>query len=548
MNKHIEFGSVARKELVKGIDKLADAVVATLGPNGRNVVISNSQGVPQSTKDGVTVAKSITLKEPTQELGVQLLKQAAINTANKAGDGTTTSTLLAREMIKAGLNSLNNGENAVQIKRGIDKSIRVVIDNLQSKISEDITGESQLEQIASISANNDPEVGKLISTAIDKVGLEGVVHIEESKTGDTYLETVEGMQFDRGYKSPYFVTDNNSMSSILDTPAILILDQKLNSVKELLPILEAVSSQGKSLLIIAEDIDNEALATLIVNKMRGTVSVCAVKSPDFGERRKLVLEDIAIMTGGQVFSKDKGMKLDKFSWDWFGEARKVTVTKDQTTLVDGKGTIEVIESRVEELQKQIDNSNSPYETEQLQNRLAKFVGGVAIIHVGGHTETEMLEKKDRVDDALHATKAAIQEGVVAGGGVALLYAREAIDRSNTGSEIVYRACGKAFEQILVNAGYDRNEAIFLGQTALVNVGKFNRWKGIDIETGKAIDFKKKGIIDPTKVTRLALENAASIAGTVLLTECTVTEDKSEDADKMNTLQNNASAAGMEGYM
>ena len=549
MNKHIEFGSVARKELVKGIDKLADAVVATLGPNGRNVVISNSQGVPQSTKDGVTVAKSITLKEPTQELGVQLLKQAAINTANKAGDGTTTSTLLAREMIKAGLNSLNNGENAVQIKRGIDKSIRVVIDNLQSKISEDITGESQLEQIASISANNDPEVGKLISTAIDKVGLEGVVHIEESKTGDTYLETVEGMQFDRGYKSPYFVTDNNSMSSILDTPAILILDQKLNSVKELLPILEAVSSQGKSLLIIAEDIDNEALATLIVNKMRGTGSVCAVKSPDFGERRKLVLEDIAIMTGGQVFSKDKGMKLDKFSWDWFGEARKVTVTKDQTTLVDGKGTIEVIESRVEELQKQIDNSNSPYETEQLQNRLAKFVGGVAIIHVGGYTETEMLEKKDRVDDALHATKAAIQEGVVAGGGVALLYAREAIDRSNTGSEIVYRACGKAFEQILVNAGYDRNEAIFLGQTALVNVGKFNRWKGIDIETGKAIDFKKKGIIDPTKVTRLALENAASIAGTVLLTECTVTEDKSEDADKMNTLQNNASAAaGMEGYM
>jgi len=549
MNKHIEFGSIARKELVKGIDKLADAVVATLGPNGRNVVISNSQGVPQSTKDGVTVAKSITLKEPTQELGVQLLKQAAINTANKAGDGTTTSTLLAREMIKAGLNSLNNGENAVQIKRGIDKSIRVVIDNLQSKISEDITGESQLEQIASISANNDPEVGKLISTAIDKVGLEGVVHIEESKTGDTYLETVEGMQFDRGYKSPYFVTDNNSMSSILDTPAILILDQKLNSVKELLPILEAVSSQGKSLLIIAEDIDNEALATLIVNKMRGTVSVCAVKSPDFGERRKLVLEDIAIMTGGQVFSKDKGMKLDKFSWDWFGEARKVTVTKDQTTLVDGKGTIEVIESRVEELQKQIDNSNSPYETEQLQNRLAKFVGGVAIIHVGGYTETEMLEKKDRVDDALHATKAAIQEGVVAGGGVALLYAREAIDRSNTGSEIVYRACGKAFEQILVNAGYDRNEAIFLGQTALVNVGKFNRWKGIDIETGKAIDFKKKGIIDPTKVTRLALENAASIAGTVLLTECTVTEDKSEDADKMNTLQNNASAAaGMEGYM
>jgi len=543
MNKHIEFGTVARKELVKGIDKLADAVVATLGPNGRNVVISNNQGVPQSTKDGVTVAKSIALKEPTQELGVQLLKQAAINTANKAGDGTTTSTLLAREIIKAGLNSLDNGENAVKIKREIDIAVTTTINNLRDKISEDITGEAQLEQIASISANNDPEIGKLISTAIDKVGLDGVVHIEESKTGDTYLETVEGMQFDRGFKSPYFVTDNNTMSSILDTPAILILDQKLTQVKELLPILEAVSSEGKSLLIIAEDIDNEALATLIVNKMRGTVNVCAVKSPDFGERRKLVLEDIALTTGGQVFSKDKGMKLDKFSWDWFGEARKITVTKDQTTIVDGKGTVEVIEARVEELQKQIDNSNTPFEIEQLQNRLAKFVGGVAIIHVGGHTETEMLEKKDRVDDALHATKAAIQEGVVAGGGVALLYARESIDRDNRGAEIVYKACGKAFEQILVNAGYDKSEAIFIGQTDLVNAKKFNTWTGINIETGNAINFKEEGIIDPTKVTRLALENAASIAGTVLLTECTITEDKSEDAQ---TPAAPAMPAGMEG--
>jgi len=543
MNKHIEFGTVARKELVKGIDKLADAVVATLGPNGRNVVISNNQGVPQSTKDGVTVAKSIALKEPTQELGVQLLKQAAINTANKAGDGTTTSTLLAREIIKAGLNSLDNGENAVKIKREIDIAVTTTINNLRDKISEDITGEAQLEQIASISANNDPEIGKLISTAIDKVGLDGVVHIEESKTGDTYLETVEGMQFDRGFKSPYFVTDNNTMSSILDTPAILILDQKLTQVKELLPILEAVSSEGKSLLIIAEDIDNEALATLIVNKMRGTVNVCAVKSPDFGERRKLVLEDIALTTGGQVFSKDKGMKLDKFSWDWFGEARKITVTKDQTTIVDGKGTVEVIEARVEELQKQIDNSNTPFEIEQLQNRLAKFVGGVAIIHVGGHTETEMLEKKDRVDDALHATKAAIQEGVVAGGGVALLYARESIDRDNRGAEIVYKACGKAFEQILVNAGYDKSEAIFIGQTDLVNAKKFNTWTGINIETGNAINFKEEGIIDPTKVTRLALENAASIAGTVLLTECTITEDKSEDAQ---TPTAPAMPAGMEG--
>ena len=441
------------------------------------------------------------------------------------------------------MNSLDNGENAVKIKREIDAAVTTTINNLRDKISEDITGESQLEQIASISANNDPEIGKLISTAIDKVGLDGVVHIEESKTGDTYLETVEGMQFDRGFKSPYFVTDNNTMSSILDTPAILILDQKLTQVKELLPILEAVSSEGKSLLIIAEDIDNEALATLIVNKMRGTVNVCAVKSPDFGERRKLVLEDIALTTGGQVFSKDKGMKLDKFSWDWFGEARKITVTKDQTTIVDGKGTVEVIEARVEELQKQIDNSNTPFEIEQLQNRLAKFVGGVAIIHVGGHTETEMLEKKDRVDDALHATKAAIQEGVVAGGGVALLYARESIDRDNRGAEIVYKACGKAFEQILVNAGYDKSEAIFIGQTDLVNAKKFNTWTGINIETGEAINFKESGIIDPTKVTRLALENAASIAGTVLLTECTITEDKSEDAQ---TPAAPAMPAGMEG--
>ena len=543
MNKHIEFGTTARKELVKGIDQLADAVVATLGPNGRNVVISNNQGVPQSTKDGVTVAKSITLKEPTQELGVQLLKQAAVNTANKAGDGTTTSTLLAREIIKAGLNSLDNGENAVQIKREIDAAVISTINNLRDKISEDITGESQLEQIAAISANNDSEVGKLISTAIDKVGLDGVVHIEESKTGDTYLETVEGMQFNRGYKSPYFVTDNNLMSSILDTPAVLILDQKLTQVKELLPILEAVSSEGKSLLIIAEDIDNEALATLIVNKMRGTVNVCAVKAPDFGERRKLVLEDIAITTGGQVFSKDKGMKLDKFSWDWFGEARKITVTKDQTTIVDGKGTVEAIEARVEELQKQIDNSNTPFEIEQLQNRLAKFVGGVAIIHVGGHTETEMLEKKDRVDDALHATKAAIQEGVVAGGGVALLYARESIDRSTRGAEIVYKACGKAFEQILVNAGYDKSEAIFIGQTKLVFTEPLNTWMGINIDTGEVVNFKEEGIIDPTKVTRLALENAASIAGTVLLTECTVTEDKSEDA---KTPAMPAMPTGMEG--
>ena len=337
---------------------MADAVVSTLGPNGRNVVISNPQGVPQSTKDGVTVAKSITLSDPNQELGVQLVKQAAIKTAEKAGDGTTTSTLLAREMVKAGLNALNNNENAVQIKRDIDLTVEKVVNNLRNNISEDISGEEQLEQIATISANNDPETGKLISTAIEKVGLEGVVHIEESRTGETYLETVEGLQFERGYKSPYFVTNNSNMTATLDNPLILIADQKLTQVKELLPVLEAVSAQAKSLLIIAEDIDNEALATLIVNKMRGTMKVCAVKAPDFGDRRKLILEDIAITTGGVVFDKQKGMKLDKFSWEWFGEARTVTIEKEQTTIVDGKGGIEPIEARIEELQQQINKVNN----------------------------------------------------------------------------------------------------------------------------------------------------------------------------------------------
>ena len=368
MSKQVILGSEARANLVEGIDTLADAVVSTLGPNGRNVVIANDQGIPQSTKDGVTVAKSITLEDPNQELGVQLVKQAAIQTANKAGDGTTTSTLLAREMIKAGLSALNNNENAVQIKRDIDTTVQKVVDNLKNNIAEDITGEEQLEQIASISANNDPETGKLIATAIEKVGMEGIVHIEESKTGETYLETVEGLQFDRGYKSPYFVTNNNTMTSVLDNPLILMADQKLTQVKELLPILESVSSQARSLLIIAEDIDQEALATLIVNKMRGTMKVCAVKAPDFGDRRKLVLEDIAITTGGVVFDTQKGMKLDKFSWEWFGEARTVTVGKEQTTIVDGKGEVEAIESRIEELQQQLDKSTTPFETEKLQER------------------------------------------------------------------------------------------------------------------------------------------------------------------------------------
>ena len=528
MSKQVEFSSSARKNLVKGIDILANAVVSTLGPNGRNVVIANDQGIPQSTKDGVTVAKSISLSNPEQELGVQLVKQAAIKTAEKAGDGTTTSTLLAREMIKLGLDALNNNENAVQIKRDIDSTVKLVVDNLRNNISEDITGEGQLEQIATISSNNDEETGKLIATAIDKVGLEGVVHIEESKTGDTYLETVEGMQFNRGYKSPYFVTDNNTMSANLENPAILIMDHRLNSVKELLPILEAVSSQGKSLLIVAEDIDNEALATLIVNKMRGTVNVCAVKAPDFGDRRKLVLEDIAILTGGKVFDKQKGMKLDKFSWDWFGEARTSTIKKDQTTIVDGKGDEDAIKARIDQLQKQIGKAQSPYEIEQLQNRLAKFVGGVSIIHVGGYTETEISEKKDRVDDALHATKAAIEEGIVPGGGTALLYASSGLEANTTGARIVKAACAKPFNQILVNAGHEEVSAKIIAD-GMINSGN-DGWLGYDIKSNNTADMKEAGIIDPTKVARTALENAASVAGTVLLTECTIVNEPKKDND------------------
>jgi len=532
MGKEINFGNTARTELMKGIDILADAVVTTLGPNGRNVVIANN-GIPQSTKDGVTVAKSITLKNPTQELGVQLVKQAAIKTAEKAGDGTTTSTLLAREMVKAGLQALNNGENAVEIKREIDRAVDIIVKNLRENISEDISSEGQLEQIATISANNDPETGKLIATAIEKVGMEGVVHIEESRTGETYLETVEGMQFDRGYKSPYFVTNNNNMTAVLENAAVLIADQKFTQVKELLPILEAVSSQGKSLLIIAEDIDNEALATLIVNKMRGIMKVCAVKAPDFGDRRKLILEDIAITTGGQVFSKEKGMKLEKFSWDWFGEARTITIDKEITTIVDGKGRVESIEARIEELQQQINKAQTPFEVEKLQERLAKFVGGVAIIHVGGNTETEMREKKDRVDDALHATKAAIEEGIVAGGGAALWYAREALNPTTTGAEIVYKACGKPFEQILVNAGFDAMQSQILGNE-MKEIADNDGWIGWNLKTEKFVNMKTEGIIDPTKVTRTALQNAASVAGTILLTECTIVDEiKEEDQNQID---------------
>tara|TARA_R110001632_G_scaffold38544_1_gene97009 strand:- start:494 stop:2113 length:1620 start_codon:yes stop_codon:yes gene_type:complete len=524
MSKIIDYGSDSRTKLVKGIDKLADAVVSTLGPNGRNVVISQPGQAPQSTKDGVTVAKSISLKDPVENLGVEMVKQASVKTAHKAGDGTTTSTLLAREMVKAGLSHLNNGANAVEIKRSIDVAVKQVIEVLRTN-SEEVSSEEQLEQIATISSNNDPEIGKMIAVAMGKVGRDGVVTIEESKSGETYLEVVEGMQFDRGYKSPYFVTNNADMSAVLNEPYILIADQRFTQVKELLPILESVSGTGRSLLIIAEDIDNEALATLVVNKMRGTLAVCAVKAPDFGDRRKLVLEDIASLTGGEVFTKEKGMKLDKFSWDWFGEARTVNVSKETTTIVDGKGETGRIEARIEELQQQIEQASTPFEIEKLQERLAKFVGGVGIIHVGGFTESEIKEKKDRVDDALNATKAAIEEGIVAGGGAALLYARETIKGDDIGSQIVKQACGKPFTQILINAGWDEVDGRIMADN-LTHTRK-DIWTGFNVKTMEKIDMKEAGIIDPAKVTRTALENAASVAGTILLTECTIVDEPSD---------------------
>ena len=533
VKKEIKFGAEARNKLMEGIDTLADAVVSTLGPNGRNVLIDQSPSLPQSTKDGVTVAKNVVVDGKLQNLGVQVVKAAAMKTADKAGDGTTTSTLLAREMIKAGLSHLNNGVNAVEIKRGIDNAVKQVIEILRNN-SEDISSEEQLEQVATISANNDVEVGKLIATALEKVGRDGVVHIEESKSGETYLETVEGMQFNKGYKSHFFVTDNNTMTCKLEDAYILIANYKFTNVKELLPILEQVSATNKSLLIIADDIENEALATLIVNKARGTLKVAAVKAPDFGDRRKLILEDIATVTGGVVFDPDKGMKLDKFSWDWFGQARAVTISKEETTIVDGKGDEEAIEQRVSELQSQIEKADTPYAIEQLQNRLAKMVGGVSIIHVGGFNETEMGETKDRVDDALHATKAALEEGIVPGGGAALLYAREGIkELNNIGSQIVYQACGKPFEQILINAGYSSTDAQMIGKYRLVESGNDN-WAGYNLKTEEVVNMKEAGIIDPTKVTRTALENAASVAGTLLLTECTLVPlpEEKEDTPSM----------------
>jgi chaperonin GroEL len=532
MEKKISFGKESREKLLSGVNQLADAVVCTLGPSGRNVFISHAGKNPTSTKDGVTVAKEVELEDPTENTGAQAVKQVAIESARLAGDGTTTATLLAREIYSQGLSELENS-NAVEVKRGIDIATKEVVKYLKKNYSQEITEEEQLKQVATISGNNDPEVGELIATAMDKVGRDGLITIEESKTGETYLETVEGMQFNRGYKSPYFVTDNSTMNSVLNEPLILITDKRLQQIKELLPLLESVSQQSKSLLIIAEDIDGEALSTLVVNKMRGTLNVVAVKAPEFGDRKKAMLEDIATLTGGKVVSPEKGMKLDHFDPKWFGKARKVTVGKDDTTVIDGRGEEEAIAQRIEDLKAQIDNTVSPYEKEILQDRLAKIIGGVAIIHVGGHTEVEMREKKDRVDDALHATKAALEEGILPGGGIALLNASFFLRENplvaqhpdqEKGFDIVMRAIRKPFEQILLNAGETQEKIEDREQTLLAQ----DKWQGFNPRTGQYVDMLKDGIIDPTKVTRLALENASSVAGTMLITECVITNVKQKD--------------------
>jgi len=543
MNKKIIFSDKSRQKLKKGVDKLANAVVATLGPSGRNVLIEREMDTPISTKDGVTVAKSITLSNKVENIGAQLVKQASIRTGDQAGDGTTTSTLLAREIYTQGLQHMNSGANAVDIKRGIDQAVKDVVDYLQNEVAKEITDEDQLKQVATISANNDTEVGELIATAIDKVGRDGVVTIEESRTGETYLETVEGMQFSRGYKSPYFVTDNNSMQAVLTDPLILITDKRLNNVKELLPILEAVSQQNKPLLIVADDIDGEALSTLVVNKMRGILQVVAVKAPDFGDRKKYILEDIAVLTGGTVVSSEKGMRLDKFDTTWLGKSKKVVVGKESTTIIDAQGQEETIEKRISEIKTQIEENNSPYEVEKLQERLASFIGGVAIVHVGGHTEVEIKEKKDRVDDALHATRAAVEEGIVAGGGIALLNASKMlasklpflVGDTQTGYDIVVQATEKPFYQILTNAGYELQAIQDIEQSILQD--RSDTWTGYDSRKQQVVNMFDSGIIDPVKVTRLALENAASVAGTMLTTEAVVygVSGKKDESSEQNPM-------------
>jgi len=537
-------GTELKNKLLQGIKKLNQAVSSTLGPGGRTVLIEDPAAGIKITKDGVTVAKAFTeLKDEVENIGAQLVKQVSIKSANEAGDGTTTSTLLTTVMVEEGLKLIDLGSNPVEVKKGIDKVTALVVAELK-KQSQDIATEEQIKQVAAISGNNDEEVGNLIATAIEKVGREGIVSIEESKTGETELEVVEGMQFDRGYKSPYFVTNNNTMQSVLDDPYILIYDGRIVTAQELLQVLNKVSAENKSLLIVAEDFGDEALATLIVNKMRGIIKVCAVKAPDFGERRTLLLEDLAVLTAGQVISKDKGLKLDKLAPNqldqFLGKARTITVEKEKTTVIDGKGTEQAIKDRVDQIKDQIERPGvSPYEKEKLQERLAKLIGGVAIISVGGNSEVEIREKKDRVEDALFATKAALAEGIIPGGGIALLNAFDnVIEKTVTWSEnekkgvkIVHQACQAPFRKILSNAGIEDWYQV-LNQVKKLGSKNFT----YDAKKGEVVNALDAGLLDPTKVTRTALENAASVAGTVLTTESVVytkKEEKKDTADGMD---------------
>jgi chaperonin GroEL len=527
MAKEIFFDVEAREKLKRGVDALANAVKVTLGPKGRNVVIGKKFGAPHVTKDGVTVAKEIELKDPIENMGAQMVKEVASKTADIAGDGTTTATVLAQAIVTAGLKNVAAGANPMDLKRGIDKAVTEVVANLR-KISKQVGNDnSKIEQIATISANNDETIGKLIAEAMKVVGNDGVITVEEAKGTETEVKTVEGMQFDRGYLSPYFVTNAEKMITEMENPLILISEKKISSMKELLPILEPVVQAGKSLLIIAEDVDGEALGTLVVNRLRGSLKVAAVKAPGFGDRRKAMLEDIAILTGGIVVSEDRGMTLENVTMDMLGSAQKIEIDKDNTTIVNGKGSKADIQARVGQIRAQIEQTTSDYDREKLQERLAKLAGGVAVLYVGAPTEVEMKEKKDRVDDALAATRAAVEEGIVPGGGVALIRAIETLDTLKganedemTGIQIVKRAAEEPLRQIIANAG---GEGAIVVQRVREGKGDF----GYNARTDKFEELYASGVIDPTKVTRIAVENASSIAAMLLTTECVIADEPEE---------------------
>lgn len=542
MAKQLFFDTNARDQLKKGVDALADAVKVTLGPKGRNVIIDKKFGAPTITKDGVSVAKEIELKEPIENMGAQLVKEVASKTADNAGDGTTTATVLAQAIFAVGIKNVAAGANPMDLKRGIDKAVTAVVAQLKEN-SKQISTSKEIAQVATVSANNDEEIGKMIADAMDKVGKDGVITVEEAKGTETEVKTVEGMQFDRGYLSPYFVTNTEKMEAELDHPFILIYDKKISSMKELLPVLEPVAQSGKPLLIIAEDVDGEALATLVVNKIRGALKVAAVKAPGFGDRRKAMLEDIAILTGGTVISEERGFKLENATPDMLGRAEKINIDKDNTTIVNGAGDAAAIKGRIAEIKAQIEKTTSDYDREKLQERLAKLSGGVAILYIGAATEVEMKEKKDRVDDALHATRAAVQEGVVVGGGVALVRAAAALDKikgsnedQDTGINIIRTAIEAPLRTIVSNAGGEPSVVI---NKIRENKGNF----GYNARTDEYMDLFEAGVIDPTKVTRLALENAASIAALLLTTECVVADVK-EDAPAMPPM----GGGGMGGMM